>query len=336
MNQFLLGDCLQTMQTIPDDTVDCCITSPPYFGLRGYSKYLYKPAPETPVSKYKYLGLDTSGTVDIRTVPKKYHKYLCRAENGLEHHPQQYIDNLVAVFEQVKRVLKPCGTLWLNIGDSYASERGGSHQPAETLAGGKHGYTKEGAKVNRGREEGYNPTRNAKAIGLKHKDLIGIPWQLAFALRQANWYLRQDIIWHKPNCAPESVKDRCTKSHEYIFLFSKSEKYYYDSNSIKVNGANRRSVWSINPKPFKGQHFATYPPELVYPCVLAGCPKDGIVLDPFGGTGTTAMVAKQLGRQFILCELCQETMKIAKKRVKQPWKTHDFSSVKSEGIFTTL
>lgn len=324
---------MQTIQTIPDNTVDCCITSPPYFGLRGYSKYLYKPAPETHVSKYKYLGLDTSGTVDIRTVPEKYHKYLCRAENGLEHHPQHYIDNLVSVFQQVKRVLKPCGTLWLNIGDSYASERGGSHQPAETLAGGKHGYTKEGAKVNRGREEGYNPTRNAKAIGLKHKDLIGIPWQLAFALRDAGWYLRQDIVWHKPNCAPESVKDRCTKSHEYIFLFSKSEKYYYDSNSIKVNGANRRSVWSINPKPFKGQHFATYPPELVYPCILAGCPKDGIVLDPFGGTGTTAMVAKQLGRQFILCELCPETMSIAKKRVKHPWKTHDFTTPKKKSLF---
>lgn len=190
----LQGDALSVLKTLPAESVDMCVTSPPYYGLRDY-------------------GVD--------------------GQIGLEETPEEYIDRLVSVFREVRRVMKDDGTLWVNVGDSYAAQRGGTHPPAETLAGGQHGYTDDGEKVNRGRRDGYNPTRNASAIGLKHKDLIGIPWMLAFALRSDGWYLRQDIIWHKPNPMPESVKDRCTKSHEYIFLLSKSPKYYFDYEAIQ-------------------------------------------------------------------------------------------------------
>jgi site-specific DNA-methyltransferase (adenine-specific) len=253
------------------------------------------------------------------------------------------------VFREVKRVLRDDGTLWLNIGDSYAAQRSGTHQPAETLAGGKGGKTESGDRVNRSRHDGYNPTRNAHAIGLKHKDLIGIPWRVAFALRADGWYLRQDIIWHKPNPMPESVTDRCTKAHEYIFLLSKSPKYYYDHEAVKepanpanhrqssgvrrtapgstdhggpANGVrnyetrNRRSVWTVNTKPYKEAHFAVYPPELIQPCILAGCPEGGVVLDPFGGSGTTAGVAESFGRNSIMIELNPEYASLVDKRVK--------------------
>jgi DNA modification methylase len=272
---------------------------------------------------------------------------------------------MVEVFREVKRVLRDDGTLWLNIGDSYAAQRGGSHQPAETLAGGKHGKTDDGETVNRDRHAGYNPSRNASAIGLKHKDLVGIPWMLAFALRADGWYLRQDIIWHKPNPMPESVTDRCTKAHEYLFLLSKSERYYYDAESIKVAAsqatldrnkygfnsafkgqfagspveerwqegrkienpdfckdgrANRRSVWSVPTRPYRGAHFAAFPPALIEPCILAGCPKGGTVLDPFGGSGTTAEVALKNGRSVVLNELNPEYIKLAEARIAEATK----------------
>lgn len=266
INHIYQGDCLEVLKAFSDRSVNCCVTSPPYYGLRDY-------------------GVDK--------------------QIGLEQTPERYIQKLVDVFREVRRVLKDDGTLWLNIGDSYAAQRGGTHQPAETLSGGVHGKTHDGQIVNRGRGKGYNPTRNASAIGLKHKDLIGIPWMLAFALREDGWYLRQDIIWHKPNPMPESVKDRCTKSHEYIFLLSKSAKYYFDNESIKepakpdnsvrdrdntrMNNTpgrtkmgglktnhymkkNKRDVWSVTTKPYKGAHFAVFPEELIAPCVIAGCP----------------------------------------------------------------
>jgi DNA modification methylase len=194
IDQILNQDCIQGMQSLPDGCVNTCVTSPPYYGLRDY-------------------GHD--------------------GQIGLEDTPDAYVQKIVEVFREVKRVLRDDGTLWLNIGDSYAAQRGGSHQPAETLAGGKSGKTQEGDIVNRDRFDGYNPTRNASAIGLKHKDLVGIPWRVAFALQADGWYLRQDIIWHKPNPMPESVTDRCTKAHEYIFLLSKSPRYYFDSDAIR-------------------------------------------------------------------------------------------------------
>ena len=269
MVEIINGDCREVLKTMPDCSVHCCVTSPPYFGLRDYG---------------------------------------VAGQLGLEQTPEQYVAEMVAVFREVRRVLRDDGTLWLNLGDSYAAQRGGTHQPAKTLAGGKGGKTADGARVNRDRYDGYNPTRNAHAIGLKHKDLIGIPWRVAFALQADGWYLRQDIIWSKPNPMPESVKDRCTKAHEYLFLLSKSPRYYFDSEAIKEPSAqphragglersfstsdqkvslrqdvgrtvmrtehrNRRSVWTVSTKPFKGAHFATFPPDLIKPCILAGCPQ---------------------------------------------------------------
>lgn len=300
-----IGDCLESLRQMEDQSVNCCVTSPPYFGLRDY-------------------GVD--------------------GQIGLEDTPDAYVGRLVEVFREVRRVLRDDGTLWLNLGDSYAAARGGTHQPAETLAGGKGGKADDGGRVNRDRHDGYNPTRNAPAIGLKHKDLIGIPWRVAFALQADGWYLRQDVIWSKPNPMPESVKDRCTKAHEYLFMLTKSARYFYDAEAIKEPSAdlekstaryksafggakneallatdqvhtrpigmrefdgkrNRRSVWTVTTKPFAGAHFATFPPDLIEPCILAGCPKGGVVLDPFGGSGTTAGVAIKHGRNAILCEL---------------------------------
>ena len=302
------GDCLQVLSLLPSGSVNTCVTSPPYFGLRDY-------------------GMD--------------------GQIGLEDTPDAFVGRLVEVFREVRRVLRDDGTLWLNLGDSYAAQRGGTHQPAETLAGGVGGKTSDGARVNRDRHDGYNPTRNASAIGLKHKDLIGIPWRVAFALQADGWYLRQDLIWHKPNPMPESVTDRCTKAHEYIFLLSKGPRYYFDAEAIKepaVRGAagstfhkgktaahqmgrasekdradsetrNRRSVWTVTTKPFKGAHFATFPPDLIEPCILAGCPVGGTVLDPFFGAGTTGLVAQKHGRKCIGIELNPEYVEIAKARI---------------------
>lgn len=312
--QIINGDSREVLKTLPDASVHCCVTSPPYFGLRDY-------------------GVD--------------------GQIGLEQTPNAYVAELVAVFREVKRVLRDDGTLWLNLGDSYAAQRGGTHQPAETLAGGKGGKTEDGERVNRDRFDGYNPTRNATAIGLKHKDLIGIPWRVAFALQADGWYLRQDIIWHKPNPMPESVTDRCTKAHEYLFLLTKSAKYRFDHKAIaepaktppatrdkhgegyqadypngdrfsageRVWGSdgtrNRRSVWTVATKPFKGAHFATFPPDLITPCIMAGCPVGGTVLDPFGGSGTTGKVAQSLGRKAILVELNLQYIKLIEQRTAQ-------------------
>lgn len=299
-----VGDCLTSLRAMPDQSVQTCVTSPPYFGLRDYGH---------------------------------------EGQIGLEDTPDAFVARLVEVFREVRRVLRDDGTLWLNLGDSYAAARGGTHQPAETLAGARNGKTDDGQRVNRDRHDGYNPTRNAPAIGLKHKDLIGVPWRVAFALQADGWYLRQDIIWHKPNPMPESVTDRCTKAHEYVFLLSKSPRYYFDADAInepvadasaarlaqnvaaqagstrvpgKTNGTmkavgngktrNRRSVWTVTTKPFKGAHFATFPPDLIEPCILAGCPVGGVVLDPFCGSGTTAGVALKNGRKAVLCELNPE------------------------------
>ncbi len=286
VNQIIQGDCRDILPTLPDNSVDCCVTSPPYWGLRDY-------------------GVD--------------------GQLGLEKTPQEYVQGMVDVFTQVYRVLKPEGTLWLNLGDSYASGGRGINEHLVQKMGNKQASAQAlGAK--------------RPAPGLKDKDLVGIPWRVAFALQEYGWYLRQDIIWHKPNPMPESVRDRCTKAHEYIFLLSKSRKYYFDQDSIKdksvtqwtigqekrierVNASgnalsggtgdkvssseytNKRSVWTVPTKPYKEAHSATFPPDLIKPCILAGCPKDGIVLDPFMGSGTTAEVAYKLGRNYIGCEL---------------------------------
>lgn len=294
--KILEGDCRQTLKSLPDESVHCCVTSPPYFGLRDYG---------------------------------------CEDQIGLEQTPDAFVEELVSVFREVKRVLRNDGTLWLNLGDSYATQ-GGCHA-------GRSDQQGVGAKRVLESGAGDKGTRTPPA-GVKAKDLIGIPWRVAFALQADGWYLRQDIIWHKPNPMPESVQDRCTKAHEYIFLLSKSARYFYDIKSVmepvasgtiarltqptiseqagsdrvpgKTNGnmkavggtetRNRRSVWTVTTKPYSGAHFATFPPDLIEPCILAGSPRGGSVLDPFGGSGTTAQVALENNRSAILCELNPE------------------------------
>ena len=355
---ILTGDCRTILRSCPAASVNCCVTSPPYFGLRDY------------------------GVAD---------------QIGLEQTPDAYVAELVAVFREVRRVLRDDGTLWLNLGDSYAGSGKGGNPDAGTKQGTNagsqsvgvlYGKTQDAQDAERERTKAQN---NAlKMTGLKSKDLIGIPWRVAFALQADGWYLRQDIVWHKPNPMPESVADRCTKAHEYIFLLSKSAKYYFDNDAVaeplaasgiarlaqanlenqegsyrvpgKTNGPmkavrakgnrktfrgggvytqgqsfdnssdaqndsvgnapnvrdtrNRRSVWTVATTPFKEAHFATFPPALVEPCILAGCPPGGIVLDPFAGAGTTGLVATTNGRRALLIELNPTYAEMARRRIE--------------------
>lgn len=293
------GDCKQMLRDLPAASVHCCITSPPYFGLRDY-------------------GVE--------------------GQLGLESTPEEYVQRLVEVFRDVRRVLRDDGTLWLNLGDSYNSAASGQNGQSGTLAGGK---PCGGNGTTSGRRPLY-------AI-LKPKDLIGIPWRVAFALQADGWYLRQDIIWHKPNPMPESVTDRCTKAHEYVFLLSKSERYFFDADAMKepavqagrvrsdkmggnkgdeVNHSpgstftgsetrNRRSVWTVATQPYSGAHFATFPQTLIEPMVLAGCPEGGVVLDPFNGAGTTGLVALRNRRAYIGIELNAEYLELTRQRLAQ-------------------
>ena len=224
---------------------------------------------------------------------------------GLEESPEEYIQKLVEVFREVRNNLTDDGTLWLNIGDSYYNYRPGKGQS----------YPKQSVSRTRQDLPTNSNKRGNKLEGLKEKDLIGIPWMLAFALRADGWYLRQDIIWSKGNPMPESVRDRCTKSHEYIFLLSKSQNYYFDVDTIKEQSRRKRSVWNVNIKPNKQAHFATYPEELIEPCILAGSEENDIVLDPFMGSGTTAAVARRLDRYYIGCELHEDYNKLIQERV---------------------
>ena len=265
---ILFGDCLQTLKQF-DEKARCCITSPPYYGLRDYG------------------GED--------------------CQIGLEESPEEYIQKLVKVFREVRNNLTEDGTLWVNIGDSYYNYRPGKGQS----------LVKQSVSTNKQDLPDNCPRRGNKLKGYKEKDLIGIPWMLAFALRKDGWYLRQDIIWNKPNPMPESVRDRCTKSHEYLFLLSKNQNYYFDVDVIKEPTRRKRSVWNVQTKPYKDAHFAVYPPELIEPCILASSQQNDIILDPFMGSGTTAMVAKSLGRYYIGCELHEDYGKLIQNRISQ-------------------
>jgi DNA modification methylase len=307
MIRQLTGDCRDVLKTLPEGSVNCCVTSPPYFGLRDYGH---------------------GGQI------------------GLESTPDAYVAELVAVFRDVRRVLADNGTLWLNLGDSYAG--GGNYRGANSEE------TLSAKQRSNGGARGVSQLLVAKNTpGLKPKDLIGIPWRVAFALQADGWWLRQDIIWSKPSPMPESVTDRCTKAHEYLFLLSKSARYHFDHKAIaeaatpgehtttaksfgtqaagdavkptgnQIPGAtfswgetrNKRSVWTIASSPFSEAHFATFPPALVEPCILAGCPVGGTVLDPFGGAGTTGLVADRLGRNAVLIELNPSYAGMAKTRM---------------------
>jgi site-specific DNA-methyltransferase (cytosine-N4-specific) len=260
---LITGDTREMIKTIPDNTFQCAITSPPYWGVRDY------------------------GVKD---------------QIGAEPDLEDYISDLVSVFSELRRTLKPDGTFWLNIGNTYTS-------------GGRK-WRKEDSK-NKGRAMSYRPPTPQ---GLKKKDLIGVAWMLAMACQEEGWYLRNDIIWYKPNCQPESVKDRLTVSHEYLFLFTKSEKYYFDQNAIKeptTDGdgtKNKRTVWSINTEPCPDAHFAVFPRNLVRPCLLAGTKANDLVFDPFYGAGTVGIIAKELGRRCVGIEIKNEYIDIAKKR----------------------
>ncbi len=261
--KIILGDARKVLANIPSNTFRCCVTSPPYWGLRDY---------------------DIEGQI------------------GAEPNVQDFIKDLVSVFREVRRTLKDDGTLWLNIGDSYTS-------------GGRTWRAPDSKNTARGMSY-----RAPTPEGLKPKDLIGVPWRVAFALQDDGWYLRSDNIWYKPNCQPESVKDRPTRSHEYLFLLSKSEKYYYDHEAIKepaVNGKvrNKRTVWQVNTEPFAGAHFAVFPPALVEPCILAGSKEGDAVLDPFFGSGTVGLVCQKLNRTCTGIELNKEYAQIARERL---------------------
>jgi len=377
MIQILQGDCREVLKTLPDCSVHCCVTSPPYFGLRDYGTAKWEGGDADCDHIEMAIGMSEKNTLgpsghlpssNAANVGRKIqYRNICArcgarrvdCQIGLESTPDAYVAELVAVFSEVKRVLRDDGVLFLNLGDSYY----------HTNPSGPQGKT------------GDRASRWSQA--LKPKDLIGIPWRVAFALQADGWYLRQDIIWHKPNPMPESVTDRCTKAHEYIFLLAKSPRYYYDAEAIKEDVAesqvgrvrddviggnkgddvhhspggryskgrggrnafrgqghfrygengpanragrnmkdiaagedkrNRRSVWTVTTKPYREAHFATFPPDLIQPCIRAGCPAGGTVLDPFGGSGTTGEVAASEGRKAILIELNPQYVKLAQGR----------------------
>jgi DNA modification methylase len=338
------GDCVEVLHAMESESVHCCITSPPYWGLRDY-------------------GVE--------------------GQIGLEKTPDEYVERMREVFAEVRRVLRPDGTLWLNLGDSYVSAKGRHSNKQQTISGRPRNEPGQGKR----------PDLRGHAV-LKDKDLTGIPWRVALALQEDGWYLRSDIIWHKRNCLPESVRDRPTKAHEYIFLMTKNGKYFYDADAIReplalgtperamrglsehhkyANGVpgqgrsnihkprrnaqtvgrterkmddtgyggdgtglhghsgyfdadgkprfnplgrNKRTVWTVSTQAFKGAHFATFPEKLIEPCVRAGCPKDGVILDPFNGAGTTGVVALKNGRKYIGIELKREYLELARKRIE--------------------
>lgn len=314
---ILIGDARERLRELPDGSVQCCVTSPPYFGLRDYG---------------------------------------CEGQMGLESTPDEFVAGMVDLFREVRRVLRDDGTLWLNLGDSYTGSGKGGNPESGKQATNKgsqsvgviYGKTGESAR----QAAVTNVTR--KTFDLGPKQLLGIPWRVAMALQADGWYLRQDIIWSKPNPMPESVRDRCTKAHEYLFLLSKGPRYHFDAGAIAEQATgeapgnkkatkggraydegaaehrtaanlhnigaretrNKRSVWEVASQPFSEAHFATYPPALIEPCVLAGCPTGGTVLDPFFGAGTTGLVADRLGRNCIGIELNPEYAAIAERRLK--------------------
>ena len=405
INQILIGDVLEKLKEIPDQFVNTVVTSPPYWGLRDYGTAQWKggnaecdhkeTAARNDGMRENINGFHGSSKKDSDKGSMNY-RHICKGcgairiddQIGLEKTPEEYVEKMVVVFREVRRVLRDDGTVWINLGDSYAQKGGRQvsdeeyekkRERAELTGCNVGGW---GASKKRG-QGASGRAANTAVNGLKPKDLVGIPWMVAFALRADGWYLRQDIIWHKSNPMPESVTDRCTKAHEYIFLLSKSRKYYYDNESIKeavtgnahprgdginpkakaawktpdgwdtskgngghgsfhkegrekgyigykvkqnpsfsaacnklVDSRNKRSVWTVSTKPFPGAHFATFPPDLIEPCILAGSPRGGIILDPFFGSGTVGLVALKNARHYIGIELNPAYAEMAGNRIE--------------------
>jgi DNA modification methylase len=359
MIDLICGDALEELARLPDGSVNCGVTSPPYYGLRDYGTAKWEGG--DPDCKHNPQKPDGGEWADrtLQHGEDGVYRTVCkcgalRIDNqiGLEETPEAYVAKLVAVFREFKRVLRDDGTCWVNLGDTYVGGGRGGNGDAIT------GRNKDASQIDRSKR---NSTRwgggNLPATdGLKPKDLMGIPWRVAFALQADGWWLRQDIIWNKPNPMPESVTDRCTKSHEYVFLLTKSARYFYDQEAVmelaaydgrkdeqfkgsakykdsgqtfaenghprwKKNGdgdrvRNPRSVWTINTVTYQGAHFATFPPELPERCIKAGCPPGGVVLDPFMGSGTTGFVAVELGRSFIGIELNPKYVELARRRIE--------------------
>lgn len=323
---ILQGDCRDVLATLPDQSAHCIVTSPPYFGLRDYG---------------------VAGQI------------------GLEETPDAYVAEIVAVFREARRVLRDDGTLWLNLGDSYAGSWGAQgHRVTES-----DDPTWHSSQI-KNHPKRARQTGTIRQAGLKPKDLIGIPWRVAFALQADGWYLRKDIIWHKPNPMPESVTDRPTSAHEHMFLLAKSERYYFDAEAVKEpatdigrangregrseddrarppgsnprtlarldftsRGRNIRDVWTVTAQPFSGAHFATFPPKLIEPCIKAGSPVGGTVLDPFGGSGTTGVVATLLGRDAILIELNSANVAMAAARIRAETSTSALDAAKAKAEY---
>ena len=365
--KLINGDALAMLKTLPSDSVDCCVTSPPYYALRDYGTGHWEGGdpncPHYRTSKYSeatatgHKAMMDNGSPVGDAIYKSVCP-LCGAirvdeQIGLEETPEEYIEKLTNVFREVRRVLKPGGTCWINIGDSYWGSGSRGFDFGNTIT--------EKSKIQAGSKGTIDlsnvPALKGNAGSYKDKDLIGIPWMLAFALRADGWYLRQDIIWAKTNCMPESVTDRCTKSHEYIFLLTKQPHYYYNADAIRTpisevslarveygwdsdtpssggvhtekmgerfapaKGANKRDVWSVNTSggysDHDGAHYASYNPKLIEPCVLAGSPEGGIILDPFNGTGTTGVVAVKYGRKYIGIDLSEKYIAMSTRRLEK-------------------
>ena len=319
MIDILHGDCRETLRTLADKSVQTVVTSPPYWGLRDYAtaKWVGGTNPECDHNELRNDNNEKSMENNGYRGCAKCGARRIDKQIGLEATPEEYVQNMVEVFREVMRVLRNDGTLWLILGDTYASFRDSKCVP-QTLGGGQRSMPTSGAA-----------NRSATAFAesnIKNKDLVGVPWRVAFALQSAGWWLRSDIIWHKPNPMPESVTDRPTKAHEYIFLFTKSARYFYDSEAISEQSVragetvivtdrrNKRSVWTVNTKPYSAAHFATFPAALITPCILAGSRPGDIVLDPFAGSGTTGQVAVETGRRAVLCELSEKYIGLIKTR----------------------
>ncbi len=358
MNRILIGDVREQLATLPDESVHCVVTSPPYWGLRDYGTASWLGGDEgcdhrkVQDTELAVAGSTLGGGKKTTGHQQEGFGRTCAhcgatridAQLGLEPTPEEYVANMIAVFRAVRRVLRSDGTLWLNLGDSYAgSGKGPSNSLSQTVWDSQP--DRNGAQARAGAPTEWLSVPS----GLKPKDLVGIPWRVAFALQADGWWLRSDIIWSKPNPMPESVTDRPTKAHEYVFLLAKSDRYYYDHEAIKEkaydwgtrdrsnfrggttdpllkhhgftdgnsaeSGRNKRTVWEVATQPYTEAHFATYPEALVKPCILAGCPEGGVVLDPFFGSGTTGVVAKRAGRRYIGIELNPTYAALALKRI---------------------